>query len=95
MPDAQVDWLSIEPVFDQYSAQVTFTVTPPGEEETVEVVVEVVEETPKKEVVRLPQDGMTPPEKTDDDIRALAKEAGIKSWHNKGIPKLKAELDLE
>lgn len=31
-------------------------------------------------------------DKTDDQIRKLAKIAGIKSWHNKGIPKIKVEL---
>ena len=31
-------------------------------------------------------------DKTDDQIRQLAKIAGIRSWHNKGIGKIKAEL---
>ena len=29
---------------------------------------------------------------SDEEIRLEAKEAGIKSWHNKNIDKLKAEL---
>jgi predicted DNA-binding protein (UPF0278 family) len=32
---------------------------------------------------------------SDDDIRAMAKEAGIRNWHNKRIDRLKDELDLE
>ena len=32
-------------------------------------------------------------EMSDEEIRLLAKARGIKSWHNKGIDKLKAELD--
>jgi len=36
-----------------------------------------------------------PVEKTDEEIRSLAKEKGIKSWHIKSIDKLLAELKEE
>jgi len=36
-----------------------------------------------------------PVEKTEEEIRALAKEKGIKSWHIKSIDKLMAELKEE
>lgn len=32
-------------------------------------------------------------ELSDDEIRVLAKEKGIKNWYNKGIDKLKREID--
>lgn len=33
-------------------------------------------------------------ELSEDEIRAKAKDAGIKNWYNKGLDKLKAELGI-
>ena len=32
-------------------------------------------------------------ELTDDEVRTKARQLGIKSWHNKGIDKLKREIN--
>lgn len=41
-----------------------------------------------------PQKVETPVEYTEEQIRAMAKDKGIKSWHTKSIKTLKGELNL-
>jgi len=59
----------------------------------VEEVVEPVEIVNEVEAVEPPESPEEPAEETDEEVRARAKEAGIKKWHMKSIKRLKEELN--
>ena len=100
----EIDGIKCEmKVFDEYlftsALEIGWNLTPEGcyekeeQKESEETAAEASEEDENQEKVLTLKENKYYGDLTTDEVRKIAKDKGIKHWHNKNIDKLRKEVD--